>query len=262
MKQQSKQFEKKFIRARNAIERKGISLAKQALTIQYKSFLEKAKQTDFRQWPQLAEGISEEPIKRMFEVYYPMSAKLAVMVRSNMIKGKASEEDAIYESIFQNKLSQLVAQSGEKITTITNTSKSKILEIIRQVLDEGDTNGWGIDKITSELYHSVGSNLRGNGYARARAIAQTEIVSASNQAAEMAAQSTGYEYRKFWSTSGLPNIRDSHIYAEQYSNAKGGLLKNEDFDMGDGTFMKYPGDPNGTPENIINCRCSALYEII
>ena len=74
-----------FIRARNAIERKGISLAKQALTIQYKSFLEKAKQTDFRQWPQLAENISEEPVKRMFEVYYPMSAKLAVMVRNNIV---------------------------------------------------------------------------------------------------------------------------------------------------------------------------------
>jgi len=262
MKQQSKQFEKKFIRARNAIERKGISLAKQALTIQYKSFLEKAKQTDFRQWPQLAENISEEPVKRMFEVYYPMSAKLAVMVRNNMIKGKASEEDAIYESVFQNKLSQLVALSGEKITTITSTSKSKILDIIRQVLDEGDTNGWGIDKITSELYHSVGVNLRGNGYARARAIAQTEIVSASNQAAEMAAQSTGYNYKKFWSNSGLPNIRDSHIYAQQWSDSVGGILPNQTFDMGDGTFMKYPGDPDGGASNVINCRCTIIHEII
>lgn len=259
MKQQTKQFERKFIRTRNAIERKGIVLIRRALSIQYKSFLERAKHTDFRQWPQLVDGISEEPIKRFFEMFYPMSGRLAVMVRKNMLQGKASEEDAIYESIFQNKLTQLVSiQSGKKITTITNTSKDKILGIIRDVLDESDAEGWGIDKITSELYKKVGQNLRGNGYARAKAIAQTEMISASNQAAEFAAQSTGYEYRKFWSTSGLQGIRSTHIEAEQYSDSVNGLRPDQTFPNG----LLYPGDPSGSPEEVINCRCSLLHEII
>ena len=262
MKQNTKQFELKFIRTRNAIERKTIVLARKALTIQYKSFLERAKQTDFRQWPQLVDTISEEPIKQFFQRMLPMNAKLSVMVRNNMLKSKATEEDLIYESIFQNKLAALLAESGTKITTITSTSRSKILDIIRQVIDEGETEGIGIPEMTSRLYKQLGANLRGNGYARAKAIAQTEVISASNQAAEIAAQSTGYEYKRYWSTSGLTNIRETHIFAEQYSNEKGGLKQNEMFDMGDGTFMKFPGDPNGTPENIINCRCTILHEIV
>ena len=259
MKNDTKKFELKLIRTRNTLERKAIALTKRALKVQYTSFLEKTKSTDFRQWVQLADTISEEPIKKLFDTIYPMTAKIAVMTRNNMLKGKASEEDVIYESIFQNKLAQLVStQAGVKISTITNTSKESILKIIRGVLDEADTEGWGIDKITSKLYSEVGANLRGNGYARARAIAQTEMISASNQAAEMAAQSTGYEYRKFWSTSGLKGIRDTHIEAEQYSDEKNGLRPDETFPNG----LLYPGDPSGAPEEVINCRCSLLHEIV
>lgn len=259
MKQSTRKFELKLIRTRNALERKAISLTKRALKNQYTTFLERTKSTDFRQWEQLVDTISEEPIQQLFNIIYPMNAKIAVMTRNNMLKGKASEEDAIYESIFQNKLTQLVSlEAGYKITTITSTSKDSILKIIRNVLDEADTGGWGIDKITSNLYKQVGRNLRGNGYARARAIAQTEMISASNQASEMAAKSTGYEYRKFWSTSGLPDIRSTHIDAEQYSIEKNGLMPNETFPNG----LLYPGDPNGSADEVINCRCSILHEII
>ena len=258
MKQNTKQFELKFIQTRNAIERKTIVLARKALSEQYKSFLDRAKQTDFRQWPQLVDTISEEPIKQFFQRMLPMNARLAVMVRNNMIKNKATEEDLIYESIFQNKLAALLAESGTKITTITATSRSKILDIIRQVIDEGETEGIGIPEMTSRLYKQVGANLRGNGYARAKAIAQTEVISASNQASEMAARSTGYEYRKFWSTSGLPNIRLTHIDAEQYSDSVGGLKPEQRFPNG----LLYPGDPAGSAEEIINCRCTILHEIV
>ena len=256
MKNQTKHFENKFIRSRNAIERKGITLIRRALSVQYKSFLDKAKQTDKSQWPQLVDNLSEEPIRRFFELFYPMSAKLAVMVRNNMIKGKATEEDAIYEGIFQNKLLSLIRH--DNIASITNTSQKEIRKIINSLIEETELQGWGIDKMTSELYRQIGKNLRGNGYARARAIAQTEIISASNQAAEFAAQSTGYEYKKFWSTSGLPGIRSTHIEAEQYSNAVNGLMPNQTFPNG----LLYPGDPAGSAEEIINCRCTLLHEII
>jgi len=257
MKQSTKIFEKKFIRLRNAIERKGIALIKRALKQQYKQFLERAKQTDFRQWPQLPETISEAPIKQFFEQYYQMSAKLAVISRNNLVNMKAEEEDAIYESIFANKLKSLVAESGQKISTITNTSKDRILKVIQNVLSEGETEGYGIDKMTSQLYREVGKELRGNGFARARAIAQTEIISASNQASQMAVESTGLKYKKYWSTSGLPGIRPSHLDAEQYSAENNGIEPNAVFPNG----LLYPGDPAGPPEEVINCRCTILHEV-
>ena len=176
-----------------------------------------------------------------------------------MLKQKASDEDKIMNSAFQLKLTNIVRnQSGEKITSITNTTKERLVSIMRELLDEADTEGWGVDKITSNLYKRTKQNLIGNGYARARAIAQTEIISASNQASEFAAQSTGYEYRKFWSTSGLTNIRPTHIEAEQFSNQKDGLKPDETFPNG----LLYPGDPSGDASETINCRCTILHEII
>ena len=268
MKPETRKFERQFIRSRNAIERKGVTMARRMITAQYKWFLDRVKQTDKSQWIRIAEMIPEDPVQRFFNVFYPMSGRLAVMVRNNMLKGKKSTrnslavkagEDAIYEGIFQSNLARIVSlEAGEKITTITATSRDRIVGVIRDVFDQADTEGWGIDKITSNLYREVGKNLRGNGYARARAIAQTEMISASNQAAEIAAQSTGYEYRKFWSTSGLTGIRPTHIEAEVFSDQVGGLRPDQRFPNG----LLYPGDPAGPPEEVINCRCTILHEIV
>jgi hypothetical protein len=73
-----------------------------------------------------------------------------------------------------------------------------------------------------------------------------------------AAESTGYQYKKFWSTSGLPGIRPTHIDAENYSNEVNGLMPNQVFPNG----LLYPGDHSGPPEEVINCRCVVLHEII
>ncbi len=261
MKQSTKRFEQQYIRKRNAIERKGISIYKKALAEQYNFVLSRLKYTDFRQWVNLVDSIPEKPIEDAFYLFYPMSSPLATMTYTNMKKQKATDEEKQLNSIFSRKLTDIVrTKCGDKIRTITSTSKDKIKQIIRDVIDESESEGLGIPEMTSKLYHAVGSNLRGNGYARAKAIAQTETISASNQASDYAAHATGYKCRVYWSTSGLPNIRPSHIFAEtQHPN---GILQGEKFDMGDGTFMEYPGDPNGTPENVINCRCSALYEVI
>lgn len=261
MKQSTKQFERQFIRRRDAIERKGISIYKKALAEQYNFVLSRLKQTDFNQWIELVDAIPEKPIEDAFNRFYPMSAPLATMEYQRLKKGKATEEQQKLNSIFSRKLTDIVrTECGNKIKTITSTSKEKIKQIIRDVIDEGETEGLGIPQMTSNIFKAVGANLRGNGFSRAKAIAQTEVISASNQASEYAAYSTGYQYRKFWSTSGLPNIRESHIFAE--TQHPDGVGMDESFDMGDGTFMLYPGDPNGTPENVIQCRCTLIHELI
>lgn len=259
MKQSTKQFERQYIRKRDAIERKGITIYKRALSEQYKYVLDKLKYTDFRQWVNLVDAIPEKPVQDAFELFYPMNAPLATMTYTRLKKGKATDEEKQLNSIFSRKLTDIVRTvCGDKIRTITSTSKEKIKQIIRDVIDESETEGLGIPEMTSNIYKAVGANLRGNGYARAKAIAQTEVISASNQASEYAAKSTGYQYRKFWSTSGLPNIRPSHIEAEQHSDAVNGLLPDERFPNG----LLYPGDPAGSAEEVINCRCTLMHEVI
>jgi hypothetical protein len=95
---------------------------------------------------------------------------------------------------------------------------------------------------------------------RARMIAQTEVISASNTAAYEGAESAGIEYKKFWSNSGLDSVRESHIFAQEWSYGQDGINPHDKFDMGNGNFMAHPGDPDGPPEEVINCRCTLIIE--
>ncbi len=262
MKNSTKQFERQKLRVRDKIERKGISLAKSMIKSQYQYFLDKLHTVGVNQYDRIE--IPESITKHFFNTFYPMSSTLAVMEYEHLEKqaGKKAEptdKQTVLNSIFQSKLTEIVnTTAGKKITTITATSQETIKQAIRDVLDVADTEGWGISEITSKIYKSVGDNLRGNGYARARAIAQTEMISASNQASTEAAERTGLNYKKFWSTSGLPGVRETHIEAEEYSNSVDGLNPNDTFPNG----LLYPGDPNGAAEEVINCRCSIMHEII
>lgn len=259
MKQQTRQFEAKYIRARNQIERKGLRLITQALRTQYKWFLDLAMQSSTSYWLEYASRISKQPIQQFFEQFYPMSAHLGIMTYQNMTKKKSIESDVLM-SAYQMRMRKLLEESeyGARIVTITGTTQERITSVVESVLSEAELNGYGIDKIKTTLKDAIGANFRGNAMARAKAIAQTEMISSSNQASTYAADSTGMEYRKYWSTSHLQGIRPSHIIAEQDSIQRGGLRKDELFANG----LRFPGDPSAPADEVINCRCSVLHEII
>jgi len=263
-----RKFSIQLLRERNKIEVKGIRMAHAALVKQYMSFAEKLKlsfnKDDFER---LAETIDSSEIEKFMMKYYDMFAPIALMSRKNAISQKSAitgmkykqAEDAEYLAIFQQYLQgTLRGTAGESIRTITGTSQAKIKGIIREILADSELQGQGIDVIKREIMKSVGANLRGNGWARAKAIAQTEMIKASNQASEYAVASTGFNYRKFWLTSKLQGIRPTHQDAEAESIARNGLKPEETFANG----LRYPGDPEGIAEEVINCRCVLLHEIV
>lgn len=90
---------------------------------------------------------------------------------------------------------------------------------------------------------------------RAAVIAATEIHSASVAAGDMAAASSGYEMDREWISGSDERTREAHSSVNGQTRAMG-----ESFDVG-GESLDYPGDPNGSPENIINCRCVLGYSV-
>lgn len=262
-------------RRRNIIERRGRTIMFKALQRQYKWLTDQVMQND----PNMLEGIitnlPSEPIKTAFLRYYRMFAPIANMYRKDMeaqkegksfggaIQLKQSAEDEFFINDYEKFLTDFVAaRAGEKIAIITETTKKRLLKEVRDALKVGVDDGLGIDEIQKLILKNARKSLGVNAKARSRAIAQTEIISGSNQAALYAADSTGLAYKKLWSTSGLPNIRDSHIFVEQWSIEQGGINPRERFDLGDGTFMLAPGDAAGGAANVINCRCALLIEVV
>lgn len=53
-----------------------------------------------------------------------------------------------------------------------------------------------------------------------------------------------------WATQGDDRVRDSHDEMEGQEQPAG-----TPFESGDGNLLMYPGDPEGPPEDVENCRC-------
>jgi uncharacterized protein with gpF-like domain len=163
---------------------------------------------------------------------------------------KADEADG-WVSYFNEFIGpQLLGRKLDRIKGMTATTQ----RLLNDYLTEAMGKGLSVPNIAKELQSAFNVASR----SRAITIARTEVISASNEAAYLGAESAGIAYKKFWSTSGLPGVRESHMHAEEWSYAQDGIDPHEAFDMGDGTHMMYPGDEAGGVENIVNCRCSLI----
>ncbi len=85
---------------------------------------------------------------------------------------------------------------------------------------------------------------------QAERIARTESTAAANYSATQAGEVSGFVMQKRWISALDARTRDPHAS----SNGKRVGLK-EAFTVG-GELLKYPGDPNGSAGNVINCRCT------
>jgi uncharacterized protein with gpF-like domain len=98
-----------------------------------------------------------------------------------------------------------------------------------------------------------------NGLSRgeAKRIAMTETAAVYGQARHEAMAEAGIEL-KSWLSSHGPNVREAHAEAEdRYGDNP--IPIDQAFVVG-GEELMYPGDPSGSPGNIINCQCIQLAE--
>jgi hypothetical protein len=93
-------------------------------------------------------------------------------------------------------------------------------------------------------------------YTRAQVIARTEVVSASNAGSIAGARLAApfAPVTKTWMATLDARTRPSH------ADADGQVVGlDEPFDIG-GDALDFPGDPGGSPEEVINCRCTVVYD--
>nr|WP_226895704.1 phage portal protein [Luteolibacter marinus] len=111
---------------------------------------------------------------------------------------------------------------------------------VETAIDEGQTN--------EQLAATIKSTFQGIDEVRARTIANTEITVSYEVARDMTFRAAGVEWTK-WLAAGDGRERDSHRAAHGQIREAG-----EPFDVGDAK-LQFPGDPEGPPEEVINCRC-------
>jgi len=123
------------------------------------------------------------------------------------------------------------------------------LRRLRGELQRGIDQGLGIEEISRNIQRSNVVNV-----IRARVIARTEIVTASNKGNHEGAKSTGLQLNKIWIATPDERTRQTHW---ELNETKIGI--DERFVVGD-YDAQYPGDVSLGPEEAINCRCVIVHE--
>ncbi len=146
---------------------------------------------------------------------------------------------------------------------MTNTVKDDVLKIIQ----EGSLNGWGYDKTAVKIADQVGSKWR------ALRIVRTESIKASNMGAIEGAKLTGFEMTKTWLSAHDNRVRGNP--AGKYPDSEydhwdlsgvtlpldGKFLSGSRVTGAASSELLFPGDPNGAPGTIINCRCTLMFNV-
>ena len=127
------------------------------------------------------------------------------------------------------------------LSDINNTTRKKILEILNRGIERDMT----LNQIAGAL---MNPQMHAN---RALKIARTETTRAMNAGILIAASTIPYEVKKQWITS-----EDERVRGNPFSHvALHGMTIPLDMAFNNGEHIRFPGDPNASPENVINCRC-------
>lgn len=164
---------------------------------------------------------------------------------------KKQEEDVDYWEDYYRRYTRerTAAITGE----IMDTQTIVVNRIIDELLEEGTDRGLGIPEIQRRMRQDLLEGLTEINKYQAERIARTEVIGASNTGSFDGAKASGLDMKKAWLTSGLPGVRQTH----QDYESMGPVEMDYEFSTG----LQYPGDPEGDPEEIINCRCTIIYEV-
>lgn len=156
-----------------------------------------------------------------------------------------AEKSGFRERVNNAVLSFIRRHIAKRVTQVNETTK----EHIRRLVDRGRDSELTPDDIARGIA-DIADTLAGP---RAHVIARTETHTAANEAALQSARELEVELKKEWVSSMDDRVRDDH------RDANGQVVAmDEDFIVG-GEGLKYPGDPSGSAENVIMCRCAQVF---
>lgn len=136
----------------------------------------------------------------------------------------------------------------DKIFRASETTMERLTGDIVPKIKNGIREGMSYDKTAAELR----PEFKEMSDWQLKRISRTEVHSSYNESKlETMIRAESVEGKQ-WVASGLDNMRDTHGEADGQI-----VLVDEPFIV-DGEELMYPGDPNGSPENVINCACTMI----
>jgi len=132
----------------------------------------------------------------------------------------------------------------------------EVYDLVAGQVAQGVNLGEGIPEIARRVDDVLSTTASERWPNRATVVARTEAIGALNagrfDAFRAVAEETGDEFEKVWLATIDNRTRPSHRSADGQRVPVG-----EPFEVG-GFKLEFPGDPNGPPQEIVQCRCTLL----
>lgn len=173
------------------------------------------------------------------EVYFKSARLIESRLAANIKRDIASVPDDIAV--------EYVSQARNRLRGVGD----RAWELAREEIAKGTAEGESIETLSTRLRSVVGFTEP-----RASTVARTEIISAANLGSIQQARASNLQMNKVWLATEDARTRPTHNRAD---NQSVGL--NEKFVVGS-TTLDFPGSPLGPADEVINCRCTIVYEDI
>jgi HK97 family phage portal protein len=156
------------------------------------------------------------------------------------MKPKSAKAD-VFDPFSEAARAWIAENAAEAVKTILATNREYLAAIIAEGFDEG------------ESIYTIGKNIRqfyqDNSKWMAERVARTEVSKAAGYGQFEAAKQSGVVTTLRWLSARDDRVRDRHQVIDGEEVALGGRFSNG---------LRYPGDADGSPDELINCRCVAL----
>ena len=144
--------------------------------------------------------------------------------------------------------SSRLSSLAEQITYVDTTT----IEQVKRIIDNAIVNEYTIDEVAADLNDQIDIFDIG----RSKVIARTEVLTDVSVGHDLKRDEVAETFpnikskmKKMWVTARDNRVRDSHDYLDGITVGKDELFPNG---------LKYPRDPAGTAEEVVNCRCAVI----
>jgi HK97 family phage portal protein len=172
-----------------------------------------------------------------------LSPELRTIVKSAGVDALRRARIAGSFSVNNPRVAEIIAGQINRSKLINDTTFDDIKRVLADAYDEN----WSHSQLIKEINDLYGEY----GYTRSELIARSEMASVANAAAVESYQQNGIEKIE-WLASIDERTREAHAAADGQVVDVG-----QPFMVG-GEMLKAPGDPAGSAENTINCRCTVI----
>jgi SPP1 gp7 family putative phage head morphogenesis protein len=171
--------------------------------------------------------------------------RIAITFGTMILRESEKQKDVSSRTIFWNHVLRWINETvSRKVVGINNTTRNRIRRIIRIGIEEGLS------------YREIASRLtllgKIHSIKRAKNIAWTETHTTANKGSLEMAREVKMKFKEWLSAKDERTRHDHRL-------ANGQRVEIDEPFIVMGENLQFPGDPDGSPENVIRCRCTMIY---